>query len=369
MDLPKVQGAPATSDSSLNYQPSLTDELVRVLYSLLFLVLLPVFALLLWRRKSASRCGADGECWQRLGLKLKAPANSGWLFHCASVGEVVAASGLINRLLAEDPQLSVTITTMTPTGAARVKQLFNTRVQHVYLPFDLPFCMSRLVKIINPQRVVVTEVEFWPNLFHQCWRRKIPLYIVNGRMTEKSFVQCQRYRRLFLPALKKTRAIGAQAQRDYKNFLALGLAPPQVQLTRNIKFDITLTEQDRSVIEELRKKFNASNRPLILAGSTHEPEERVILDAFKIALTQFPNALLIIAPRHPQRFDDVFELCQMSGLKVVKASTGNVRADTQLLFIDTMGRFKKLLCFCGYRICWRLYSRARWSQPAGTLYA
>lgn len=318
----------------------------RWFYTFIMLLLLPLLGIYLWRQKRASELDNDSECLQRLGFgiaKGAAKSSGGWLFHCASVGEVVAASGLINTLLAQYPNLSISITTASATGGQRVKQLFSERVSHYYLPVDLPWCMARLLTQLKPQKLIITEVELWPNLLHQCAKQQIPVYLINARMTDASRHRIQRFNGLFQPMLSSLCYVGAQGQRDYDNYLKLGLSPKKLCLTGNIKFDLQLTDEDKRQAKKIIEQFNLQQRPILIAGSTHDPEEQVMLDAFRHLKQSIPDLLLILVPRHPQRFEPVFQLCQQAGWTIVRASLQQpVSQQTDIFLGDGMGLLKSL---------------------------
>lgn len=305
------------------------------MYSCLLVLLMPFSILILCVRLLTRTEGYDFRRLQRYGL-IKTPVKTGGvLIHCVSVGEVVAASKLISHMLNKHPDLVVTITTTTPTGAERVKQIFGPKVNHIYLPFDLCLAMSAMLDKIQPEKVLITEVELWPNLIHAAWKKGIPVYVINARMTDKSSRNYQKISALFAPMLEKVYHVCAQGQRDFDNYLELGLDRSKLTLTNNIKFDLEATvTTDQS--EQISKKYNPMDKTLILGGSTHDPEEKLLIEAFKSTRNAHNNTLLVIVPRHPQRFDKTWQVCKQSGLTAARSSEYSDQ-NIDILLVDEMG--------------------------------
>jgi 3-deoxy-D-manno-octulosonic-acid transferase len=324
-----------------NYRPSRVQESIRIVYSLLIVLLLPIsfvhFLLQALRRKS----GYTHRRLSRYALIAKPARVGGVLLHCASVGEVVAVQQLVTKILQRHPQLPITITTNTTTGAQRVAELFTGKVEHLYLPYDLGLFMDRLLAKLAPRIVLINEMELWPNLIHSCWKRNTRIYLINARMSDKSRGSYGKFPRLFCPMFAKITGICVQGQRDYDNYLAMNISSDKLTLSNNIKFDMQLDAKDRLDGAELADKLGLGGRPILLAGSTHEPEEQVLIEAFKQLTADFPDLLLVIVPRHPQRFDKVARICEKNGLAYLKTS-GNkpCQANTQLVLIDEMGLLK-----------------------------
>ena len=326
-----------------NFRPGLFSETVRHLYSLLWIALLPL-TLLVSLYKVLSRSKDYGaRLSERYGFIPKPKRTGGILLHCVSVGEVVAATTLVKAILAKHPKTVFTITTTTPTGSERVKQTFGDSVNHFYLSYDLPMAMNNLLNTIKPEKVMITEVELWPNLIHSAWKQQIPVYIVNARLTNKSRQAYSKLSALFVPMLHKVTAVCAQGQRDYDNYLALGAKEEQVVLTNNIKFDQAITTEEQKKVDELQQQLTPTNRTVLIAGSTHEPEEQVLLDAYKELKPKHPDLLLIIVPRHPQRFSKVEQLIQKQALSQIKVSENiSVSDETDVVLADQMGILKAL---------------------------
>ena len=320
---------------SANYSPSWSEGVIRWIYSTLIVIIMPLSFINLLVRLLTGKPGYDKRRFQRYGI-LPAPAKTGGiLIHCVSVGEVVAASKLINKLIAQEPDIAITITTTTPTGSERVRQIFGDRVHHFYLPYDLLFTMRGMLNKVKPGKVLVTEVELWPNMIHASWSLNIPVFIINARMTDKSARNYARISALFTPMLSKITRVCAQGNRDADNYLKLGLSEEKLTLTRNIKFDIE-PAVDEAKKAELRERFNPSGHPLIVAGSTHAPEENIMLDAMANVLDAHPEMIMLMVPRHPQRFDKVWQLIEKSGLPSCRSSQG-ISKDANIVMVDEMG--------------------------------
>jgi 3-deoxy-D-manno-octulosonic-acid transferase len=320
------------------YRPSFAEHIVRLSYSLLIILLLPFTMMHFSLQRLRGKAGYDGKRLSRYGLISGPIKTGGLLIHCASVGEVVAAHTLIKIILDSHPELPITVTTNSTTGAMRVKELLSDDVRHVYLPYDLGLFMQQLLAKLEPSMVLINEMELWPNLIHACWTRNLPVYLINARMSDKSQKTYSKFPRLFAPMFAKITGICAQGQRDYDNYLAMNIPSDKLTLSNNIKFDMQLDEKDRVSGANLADKLGIDNRPILLAGSTHEPEEQVLIEAFKQLTTDFPDLLLVIVPRHPQRFEKVARICENSGLAFIKASENKrCQTDTQLVLLDKMG--------------------------------
>jgi len=324
--------------------PSTKQKIVLLGYSLVWLLIIPFavchFIYQLVRRKT----GYTITRLSRYGLTSKqSHQKNALLIHCASVGEVVAIQNLVEQLLDNNPKQRITITTNTTTGADRVRMLFSNRVEHAYLPYDFPLFIKVFLNRIRPAKVLIIEMELWPNLCHQCWRSNIPIVIVNGRMSEKSTKTYQKFPSLFYPMFEKVTAICAQNQRDYHNYLNLGVSPGKLTLTNNIKFDLSISDHDIALSQTIKSNFALEQRLLIVAGSTHEPEEQILLDAYLSLVTLYPELLLVIVPRHPQRFKKVHQLLQKQNVETILMSEAKpCQSNTQVLLCDQMGKLRSI---------------------------
>ncbi len=309
---------------------------MRLLYSLILIALSPLVLAKLWVR--GSRAPAYRQRWgERFGFVPKFDDRPIWV-HAVSVGEAQAAAPMIKQLLARYPDVPLLMTTTTPTGSERVQALFGDKVHHVYMPYDLPGAVKRFLTRVSPRMTVVMETELWPNLFHQCHVRNIPVIVANARLSERSAKGYARFPGLVRPTLANITVIAAQDQADADRFQFIGADKSQVSVTGSIKFDISLPASLREQGEALRRECFGSDRPVLVAASTHEGEDELVLDAFAKIKAEVPGALLVLVPRHPERFDRVSKLCEAHGFHVVRRST-NVAcgADTEVFVGDTMG--------------------------------
>lgn len=309
----------------------------RLLYTLLLHLGLPLVAirLLLRARKAPAYARRTGE---RFSLGLPAFRPGGIWVHAVSVGESIAAAPMIRALMARHPELPITVTCMTPTGSERIRALFGEQVQHCYLPYDLPWAAARFLDRLQPKLAVVMETELWPNHIHQCAKRGIPVVLANARLSERSARGYARFRKLTAPMLAELDWLAVQTETEAERFRQLGARTERVSVTGSIKFDLRI---DPALVERAaaqRAQWAASERPVWIAASTHGGEDEVILIAHRKLLERHPDALLILVPRHPERFADVFELCRKQGFATCRRS-GNetVTAEHNLLLGDTMG--------------------------------
>jgi len=311
----------------------------RTLYTALFYLGLPLVAIRLWLRSRKAPAYAK-RIGERFSCGMPSLQPGGIWVHAVSVGESIAAAPMIRALLQRYPQLPITVTCMTPTGSERIQALFanEPRIQHCYLPYDLPCAAARFLDHAKPKLAVIMETELWPNHIHQCAKRGIPVALANGRLSERSARGYGRFSKLTAPMLAEMSFFAVQTEAEAQRFRDLGARPQTVEVTGSIKFDLTIDPQLLQRAHELRGQWQALERPVWIAASTHEGEDEVVLDAHRRLLANYPNALLILVPRHPERFNSVFELCQREGFATVRRSTGaNVEADTSVLLGDTMG--------------------------------
>jgi len=311
----------------------------RTLYTALFYLGLPLVAIRLWLRSRKAPAYAK-RIGERFSYGMPSLQPGGIWVHAVSVGESIAAAPMIRALLQRYPQLPITVTCMTPTGSERIQALFanEPRIQHCYLPYDLPCAAARFLDHAKPKLAVIMETELWPNHIHQCAKREIPVALANGRLSERSARGYGRFSKLTAPMLAEMSFFAVQTEAEAQRFRDLGARPQTVEVTGSIKFDLTIDPQLLQRAHELRGQWQALERPVWIAASTHEGEDEVVLDAHRRLLANYPNALLILVPRHPERFNSVFELCQREGFATVRRSTGaNVEADTSVLLGDTMG--------------------------------
>ncbi|MDC9592826.1 lipid IV(A) 3-deoxy-D-manno-octulosonic acid transferase [Xenorhabdus sp. IM139775] len=311
------------------------------LYQVLLYLIQPIIwlRLLLRSRKSPAYRKRWGE---RYGFCAQKVTPGGILLHSVSVGETLAAIPLVRILRHHYPLLSITITTMTPTGSERVLSALGNDVNHVYLPYDLPGSMSRFLDHVNPKLVIIMETELWPNLITALHQREIPLVIANARLSARSAAGYQKINSFIKTILNKITLIAAQNLEDGERFIELGLRRSQLSVTGSLKFDISVTPELAAKAVTLRRQW-APHRPVWIATSTHDGEETIILDAHCKLLKQFPDLLLILVPRHPERFGKAAELTQKAGLNAILRSAGTIPdTNVQVVIGDTMGELMLL---------------------------
>ncbi|POA35229.1 lipid IV(A) 3-deoxy-D-manno-octulosonic acid transferase [Pseudomonas sp. GW456-12-1-14-TSB6] len=311
----------------------------RTLYTALFYLGLPLVAIRLWLRSRKAPAYAK-RIGERFSYGMPTLQPGGIWVHAVSVGESIAAAPMIRALLQRYPQLPITVTCMTPTGSERIHAMFanEPRIQHCYLPYDLPCAAARFLDRVQPKLAVIMETELWPNHIHQCAKRGIPVALANGRLSERSAKGYGRFSKLTAPMLAEMSLFAVQTEAEAQRFRDLGARAETVEVTGSIKFDLTIDPQLLQRAAELRGQWQALERPVWIAASTHEGEDEVVLNAHRRLLANHPDALLILVPRHPERFNSVFELCQREGFATVRRSTGaSVDAQTSVLLGDTMG--------------------------------
>jgi 3-deoxy-D-manno-octulosonic-acid transferase len=321
--------------------------MARWLYTLFYYLALPLIVLRLfyrgikapqYRRRIAERFGI-----------FTAPANqpSIWV-HSVSVGETIAAIPIIEHLLKSYPDHRIVVTTMTPTGSERVISTFADRVFHVYAPYDTPGAVKRFLKRSQPALLVVMETELWPNIIHYSARQNIPVLLANARLSERSAKGYQRVAGLTRSMLGNISLIAAQHQADGDRFTSLGLKDQQLAVTGSIKLDVSIEPQTRQAAQALRAELEKDRPGFIwIAASTHEGEDEQLLSVHRQLLVQDPSALLILVPRHPERFDKVAELAsqQLATLRRSGFADGvrPVGSDpVQVLVGDSMGELLML---------------------------
>ncbi|RDI96988.1 3-deoxy-D-manno-octulosonic acid transferase [Dyella solisilvae] len=309
---------------------------MRFLYTLVVYLVTPLFLLRLFAR--GVRFRDYRKRWrERFGF-FTPPGFSGSLWvHAVSVGEVNAAEPLIKALQRDYPNAPMVVTTVTPTGSERVRQLFGDSVFHVYLPYDLPFAVRRFLRLVRPRLAVIVETEIWLNLYFACRKRGIPLMIVNARLSERSLRGYKPMGKLVARALGCVRQIAAQSRTDAARYRVLGASAEKIVVTGNLKFDMPVPYDAELKGEELRRQWGPL-RPVWIAGSTHEGEELPVLEAHLEVLKRWPDALLLIAPRHPERFKLVENSARSLGFTVGTRSGDRVPSAVHKVFvIDAMG--------------------------------
>lgn len=310
--------------------------MMRFAYNVITYLLSPVYGLYWIFRGITSR-----DYWvdlgQRFGFGCPQLTDGCIWIHAVSVGEVQASEPLVKSLATRFPDRQLLITTVTPTGRERAKRLFGDDVAHCYLPFETPMAVNHFFDATSPKIALIMETEIWPNLYYACGRRRIPLILVSARISPKSI---ERYRKL-LPLFSETLSYGiviaAQSQLDANRFESLGAAPERTSVTGNIKFDIEI-EESIAADGAMLRQGRFPDRPVWIAASTHDKEEELVLSAHRLIQRELPNALLILVPRHPERFATVRSLLVRHGFRhVLRTEDTDCSPDTEVLLGNTMG--------------------------------
>jgi len=279
----------------------------RLLYTILLYLVFPLVILrLLWRSRESP--AYRQRFFERLGfVRRDCELPIIWV-HAVSVGETIAAKPLIESLLTQYPNHRLLLTCTTPTGSEQVRRLFADRVLHFYFPYDLPEILFRFLKRIEPQIVIIIETEIWPNLYAACYKRNIPIIIANARLSPRSTQSYLKIKSLVANTLAKASLIAVRSAADRDNFILLGADKDKTIVAGNIKFDLKKDERQVKAGRQRRLEWGGE-RQVWVAASTHKGEDKKILKIHNDLLKVFPQLLLIIVPRHPERFDEVYQLC------------------------------------------------------------
>jgi 3-deoxy-D-manno-octulosonic-acid transferase len=315
---------------------------MRSLYTLLWIAAMPLVLLrLLWRSVKAPAYRAR---WAERFGRFAPPTRTGGIWiHAVSVGEAQAVQPLIRRLLQREPSGSLVVTTTTPTGSARVRELFGEQVFHVYFPFDLPWAVRGFLDRVQPSLAVLVETEVWPNLLSECNRRGVPVLLANGRLSERSARGYRRLGSLSRETFARFSAVAAQSDADAQRFVSVGVPPERLTVTGSIKFDQSIRGSVKEQAEVVRREWGV-DRSVWVAASTHEGEEEGVLDAHEQVLRVLPDALLVLVPRHPERFDRVAQLVQRRRLRMWRRTQRTPPPSGTAVFLgDTMGELPVFL--------------------------
>jgi 3-deoxy-D-manno-octulosonic-acid transferase len=323
---------------------------LRFIYSWLIRFAAPfAFVVVLWRGVR------DRSYWQglaeRFGLGKPLPSSSIWL-HAVSLGEMSAAAPLVRALHSRYPQLALAVTAATPAGRARARDLFAEVADIRFLPYDTPGSVRRFLERIRPCVAIIMETELWPNLFRECERRRVPVFLASARLSAKSVSRYRRLGSLFSGVFTPNVAVAAQSAEDAERFKSIGASANQTRVIGNVKFDLAVSAGIIQSGKILRAAYGA--KPVWVAGSTHAGEEEQVLEAHALLQAHRPDALLLLAPRHKDRFAAVADLLARRGVKFARRSgmaraspaagspIDTLPADTAVLLVDTIGELAAL---------------------------
>ena len=316
-------------------------RLLRLIYTSFFVLISPLLALRLFVRGGAVP-GYRHRWAERFGRYHPAAPQGPFIWvHAVSVGETTAAVPLIRELMQQRPEAKVLVTTTTPTGGDTVQRMLGDSVVHVYFPYDIPAVLRNFFATYEPSILVLMETELWPNVIADCVHRGIPVLLANARLSRKSLRSYQLVAPLSLELLSSIDFIAAQTRDDADRFIALGARPGVVDVLGCLKFDLPVVPSVHEQAAALRRMLGV-NRPILIAGSTRQGEEPIVLDAFAALQRQLADALLVIAPRHPERFGQVAELVRGRGLALVTRTEGRVCGAAESVYlVDTMGELSR----------------------------
>ncbi len=326
--------------------------MIRYIYTAILLLLSPFFLYSLYKTKPNKP--KFGKRWkEHFGFtpKLTTLANKTVWFHTVSVGEVIAATPLIKAYHTQHPKHIIVVTTTTSTGAEQVKKIGNI-VHHRYMPVDFSWAIQRFIRIIKPHKLFIMETELWPNTLATATQNKIEVTILNARLSSRSFLRYKKIQIIFNLLSENINQILCQTQDDAQRFISLGVPTHKVKITGSLKFDIDISTKTIESGKALRDKIG-KDRPVWVVASTHQGEDGIVLDAHKKLLKDFSNLLLIIVPRHPERFDQVYQLSQQQKFQTLRrTSKQSITNEIQVFIGDTMGEMLTFIvaadiCFMG----------------------
>jgi 3-deoxy-D-manno-octulosonic-acid transferase len=309
---------------------------MRLLYTLAMYLLTPLIFYRLLAR-GLRMPGYYARWRERFGYFRQPDFKESLWIHAVSVGEVNAAAPLIEALRKRYTDIAFVVTTVTPTGSDRVRQLWDDKVFHVYLPYDLPAAVKRFLQRTRPRLAVVMETEIWPNLFLSCEAAGIPVVVANARLSDKSLRGYGPVRPIIRAAIRSARFVAAQSQQDADRLLTLGARPERLRVVGNLKFDLQVPPSLFEDAAGARVRWGSA-RPVWIAASTHEGEELAVIEAHSRLLNRFPDALLLVAPRHPERFKPMVQLCRSYGFATrTRSEDDDPDGHCQCFVIDTLG--------------------------------
>lgn len=315
--------------------------MARHIYTLIYSLFLPLIVARLWWRGRANP-GYRQRVSERFGFLPHRPRPGGLWVHAVSVGETLAAAQFVKQFMEQNPSTPVIITSTTPTGSEQVKRIFGERVFHMYLPYDLPSFINRFIKNIQPGALVIIETELWPNLLASCAKHDLPVVLANARMSEKSARGYAKLPALTRPMLHSLSVVAVQNPTDGRRFIELGLPTGRMKVTGSVKFDVTVPEDCHKQGVALRGQWGA-DRPVLALASSHPTEDEQLLDIYPALEEAVPGLLLLLIPRHPERFEPVTNAARSRHLRVHRRTNGPASNDSQIYVADTMGEMLNML--------------------------
>lgn len=313
--------------------------MMRVLYRVLATTALPLatvlFALRIVRGNPGERRGFS----QRLGFGIRQASDAIWI-HAVSVGEVQAATALVHALRSQYPEVPITLTTTTGTGATRARETFGSAIDIRFLPFDSLGCVKRFLDRVRPRLAIVIEKELWPNLLGECTARSIPIVLASATVSAKAVDRWRRFAPLFRDVFESGVFVAAQSEIDADRFRQIGVSSTHIRVIGNLKFDLSLPHGLGERGATLRARCGWTRRTLLVGGSTYALEESALLEAQRRLRAEGIDLALVIAPRHPARFDAVAARLQSAGVNFVRRSqldAGSTFASPDVLLLDTLG--------------------------------
>jgi 3-deoxy-D-manno-octulosonic-acid transferase len=316
----------------------MSHQLYNIFFTCLLIILCPYYLLRALFRKNLRI-----ESLQRLGFFPKLSAKNPIWIHASSVGEVLCSVPLVKRLKKEFPGCPIVLTTMTRTGNETAKKIFNEADDFLFLPLDHPFIIGRVIRIVKPVLLLIAETEIWPNLLRSCGKKGIPIVLFNGRISQKSFRGYLLFKSLFRDCLNHVSFFLMQTEEDRKRIIEIGASSERVQVVGNIKFDQTFSSLPGEKLAEIFQSFGLEKKTVFIAGSTHPGEEEILLDLFKDLKKIDPRLILIMAPRHLDRLEEVENLLRLKEFLWLRRTSPSTPgreikgSPVEVILLDTMG--------------------------------
>lgn len=323
---------------------------IRWVYTAILALAAPFLLISLYKKKPG-KPPFEKRWKEHWGITPKVDTTNPLWIHAVSVGESIAVTPIIRELKSRYPELPIIVTTTTSTGAEQIAKLGDL-VAHRFMPLDFSWCVRGFLKAVKPSQMLIVETELWPNTLHTVAKAGIPITVINARLSERSCQRYQKFQSVFNLLVQNLTQVLCQYQSDADRFIRLGIDPSKVHVTGSVKFDIQVTEEQIKASQALREQLGL-NRPVWIAASTHRGEDQIVLQAHQQLLGTLPNALLLLVPRHPERFDEVAHLCVKQGFHLARRTqTSTTFAQAQVYLGDTMGEMMTLLgaadvCFMG----------------------